>query len=57
LLFELNAEPHFIFDCYFKLICARPMPEVWSRDTCMFPICFSMWMDKEKNLNNTKSDG
>jgi hypothetical protein len=20
------AEPHFIFDCYFKLICARPMP-------------------------------
>jgi hypothetical protein len=28
LLFELNAEPHFIFDCYFKLICARPMPEV-----------------------------
>jgi hypothetical protein len=20
------SEPHFIFDCYFRLICARPMP-------------------------------
>ena len=20
------SEPNFIFDCYFKLICARPMP-------------------------------
>jgi hypothetical protein len=34
------AEPHFIFDCYFKLICARPMPA--SEPTFIFDCYFKL---------------
>jgi hypothetical protein len=49
------AEPHFIFDCYFKLICARPMP-AYSVPGSMDGVCIYiiMWSSVLHSMLNAK---